>query len=855
LWNCARRARRLAPVRRLALAGSAFALLATPALADDQQQPTIFGRDTFGEVGILETPSARMNPDGEIAVTVAAEPKTYRVNFTFQVLPWLEGSFRYSHLDDFGTTGSYYDRSFGMKLRFFQEGEVMPEVSLGIRDIIGTGIYGSEYIVASKTIGDFDVSGGMGWGRLSDIPAFRNPLALLFPSFNNRAPFTGQGGQVNFGNFFHGRNVGLFGGVIWHTPIDGLDLLAEYNPDKYKREVAFGNATWKSPIDAGVSYHLFRVVSLTAGWLRGTAWTGLISVSIDPTKPIWPFRIDPVATPPTVRDPQQQEAALNAAINPNGSLETIHTAFTAPPPANPGELALAQTLMSEVPNVHDFEVSGSTLMVNVSQGAGAPINCALYARAAYGTRHDLSTIAITNLSDPTGDVTVCPTPVAVHNAQLASFRIGGAQQHPQDGIIMADAVSPAPPPPRAAGNDPATARVQLTKEADKQGITIRAAYLGGAEALIYYENRRYYSEAEAAGRLGRILMAVAPPEVEIFRLIVTEHGRPLRQFTLARSALERVATVSGSTAEVRDAVDISYPDLENPLLDEGNDKIFPLFHWSIGPRYRQSVFDPNAPYQYQIYLAGLTDIDILPGLTASTKLDLNLYNNFTVTGVNTSVLPHVRSDIDEYLMKGATGIGYMMLAYRDRISPDIFTEVEAGLLEDMFAGAGGQMIWRPEDSRIAVGADLYHVWQRGFDRLLDLRQYNVTTGHISIYYQSPWYGLNFNVHAGRYLAGDYGGTFELTRRFDTGVEVGAFATFTNVPFKEFGEGSFDKGIIIRIPLEWGIPAHSTTVEDLTLRSLSRDGGQRLANDDSLYEETLRTSYGEIIRHTDDVTNP
>ena len=38
------------------------------------------------------------------------------------------------------------------------------------------------------------------------------------------------------------------------------------------------------------------------------------------------------------------------------------------------------------------------------------------------------------------------------------------------------------------------------------------------------------------------------------------------------------------------------------------------------------------------------------------------------------------------------------------------------------------------------------------------------------------------LRAGRYLAGDWGATVELGRRFDSGIEVGAFATFTDVPF-------------------------------------------------------------------------
>ena len=144
---------------------------------------------------------------------------------------------------------------------------------------------------------------------------------------------------------------------------------------------------------------------------------------------------------------------------------------------------------------------------------------------------------------------------------------------------------------------------------------------------------------------------------------------------------------------------------------------------------------------------------------------------------------------------------------------------------------------------------------RDFDRLLGAKKYNVLTAHASAYYQSPWYDLNFAVHVGRYLAGDYGGTVEVSRTFSTGVRIGAFATFTNVPFAKFGEGSFDKGIIIHIPFEWGTPFFSQSSYDMLLRSLTRDGGQRLDNDDSLYDETNSTSYGEVSRHINEIAAP
>src|SRR6185437_10764773 len=113
--------------------------------------------------------------------------------------------------------------------------DLIPTVAIGANDIIGTGVYSGEYFVGSKQFGNLDFSFGMGWGRLGSSTTIKNPLAAIFPSFKNRPTFTSVGG-TNFNVLFHGLNAGLFGGVTWKTPVEGLSLIAEYSSDNYTEE-------------------------------------------------------------------------------------------------------------------------------------------------------------------------------------------------------------------------------------------------------------------------------------------------------------------------------------------------------------------------------------------------------------------------------------------------------------------------------------------------------------------------------------------------------------------------------------------------------------------------------------------
>src|SRR5690606_41605097 len=126
----------------------------------------------------------------------------------------------------------------------------------------------------------------------------------------------------------------------------------------------------------------------------------------------------------------------------------------------------------------------------------------------------------------------------------------------------------------------------------------------------------------------------------------------------------------------------------------------------------------------------------------------------------------------------------------------------AGLLESMFAGVGGEILYRPIGERWALGFDANWVRQRDYDQRFSFRKYKVATGHATLYYDI---GNERRVHvatsAGRYLAGDWGVTLDVSRVFNNGVTVGAYATKPNASSAEFSEGTFDKGIYVSVTVD------------------------------------------------------
>lgn len=388
----------------------------------------------------------------------------------------------------------------------------------------------------------------------------------------------------------------------------------------------------------------------------------------------------------------------------------------------------------------------------------------------------------------------------------------------------------------------------LRDELDREGIDLISVQAGSTAVRVKVENKQYRSEAKAVGRTARILSRYAPAEIETFLIVVEERSLETGEFKLSRTLLENSAREIGYS--------LAPPSLGFAYIVPGSEPVdgpvqkldsYPKFDWYVGPSVNYSLFDPTEPFRFEIEALATGRVDLAPGLSLTAAVGRGLIGNVDDDDRlgSDSKLPRVRTDIDRYDTETDIGLYKLHGTYLFNAAPNVYGKISAGLLERMYAGAGGEMLYRPAYSRFAFGAEAYYVKQRDFDTLLSFRDYQTLTGHASVYYDTPYANWNVALHAGRYLARDWGGTLELSRRFPNGWEIGAYATFTDVPFSTFGEGSFDKGITLNIPFDWALKRDTQEVGNINLRPIQRDGGQRLDLDSRLFGLTQGGSRGEV----------
>jgi hypothetical protein len=397
--------------------------------------------------------------------------------------------------------------------------------------------------------------------------------------------------------------------------------------------------------------------------------------------------------------------------------------------------------------------------------------------------------------------------------------------------------------------------LKLRQGLKQQGFEMIAVdYDGGlGEVRLWLSQSRYRNPAKAVGRTARVLCATAPPAISKFTLVFVDSGVESYRVAVYRDSFE---------AAVRDNLPdeaLSSVVLKGPGDGYNGAQYFdptrvPKFSWDTGPAIRQSVGGPNTFYAGQLYWKLGAGVALTDHLQIGGLAGFNIINNFNdIKLQSNSTLPHVRSDVVKYLQQGSDGLINLKADYVWSPYPDWYHRMSAGIFEEMYGGVATELLYRPYGSSWALALDVNRVKKRGYDEQFDFLPYTVTTGHATLYYKPGYYNLLIKLSGGQYLAGDRGGTLDISRQFDSGVTVGVFATKTDVSAAQFGEGSFDKGVYITVPLDLFFAKSTRREAGFAFRPLTRDGGQMVYDGPELYYSVREGAPEDFSKGAPDLT--
>lgn len=335
----------------------------------------------------------------------------------------------------------------------------------------------------------------------------------------------------------------------------------------------------------------------------------------------------------------------------------------------------------------------------------------------------------------------------------------------------------------------------------------------------------YAPAPQQMGRAARTLATYGGPDAE--RIALAPMILNLRGPTiyLMRSDLETaLARHQGSPEELWAHADLAHTDSATP---GGN--LQSTFYFTLNNQL--SLSEEDNGLLYRTALLGHMEAGIGAGFTAGTALRLNIADNLeNIDMLRAPALRPVRSDVNAFTLD-VIGMDNAYLNWMRNLDDDLYLSITGGYLEEMYAGLGGEILYRPFDSRFALGAEIWQAYRRDpyTAQHVGIMDEGTLSGHISAWYDVPHYDITLQARAGRYLAGDVGGTVALEKIFDNGAKLGAFTTVTNYAEADlFGDFTHaHHGLSLRLPLGslGHIPEGSTV--NITAAPFGRDFGQKV----------------------------
>lgn len=397
----------------------------------------------------------------------------------------------------------------------------------------------------------------------------------------------------------------------------------------------------------------------------------------------------------------------------------------------------------------------------------------------------------------------------------------------------------------------------------------------GNTLIVKGEQKKYRDKDIATNRVSSILTNNKPQHIDTFLIVDQDVGLDISAVEVNAEKYRAVANSEYIGAELHDATQSVDPEKFTLVSEKGELLASNYSAWDFGisPVFKQSVGSPESFIFYNIGFNANAGYQITKQLQLSSSIYFNIDDNYDKYNyvennphIDNFSVPRVRTMFRSYVHDNPVRLSNLQLTWFAQPSDNIYTQTYGGYLETMFAGVGGEALYRRMDSNWAVGMDMNYISQRkpgswfgtysddfyyydGMDENdctgngVNCKAYVLdkgTTGMLSLYYTPQWDWLDgtlFTVSGGKFLGGDKGVRVNVSKQFKSGVIVGAYATKTDLTSEEYGEGSYNKGFYVSIPFDVMSNKPSTTRGVLAWQPITRDGGQTLERKYSLYGVT------------------
>ena len=263
------------------------------------------------------------------------------------------------------------------------------------------------------------------------------------------------------------------------------------------------------------------------------------------------------------------------------------------------------------------------------------------------------------------------------------------------------------------------------------GFILSDAEIKEDSATFYGTQVKYRDQDEAIERVGRVAASELPDSVKTYHMVDNRGGLPMVDTQIDAEAFISAARYESVDADITETYVRTSPSKE--VLEAYDPENTSGLFYSADFFFTQSFGNPEDFYLYQTGLLLNGGYAFNENFSVMSSARVTLLDNFDkfnylVDGEDVS-LPRVRTRVREYVSENDVWLDTAFLHYKDNVAEDTYFQAYAGYLETMFAGVGGEVLYRPVDSNVAYGIDINYVKQRDPYSQTGLEDYDAITGH------------------------------------------------------------------------------------------------------------------------------
>ncbi len=343
------------------------------------------------------------------------------------------------------------------------------------------------------------------------------------------------------------------------------------------------------------------------------------------------------------------------------------------------------------------------------------------------------------------------------------------------------------------------------------------------------ENNQFFSDRTAAIYAIKALAKVNDGKINRTDVVIEDNYVPILE---AKANLKLIKSLMSTIKGANEAGEFMQITVERdirtvPVKTKDNR----IISYKISPSFATSENDLFGRFQYYLGAVAYGIIHPWTGGSIVAGVGADILNNFTTITSPLSI--PVRSDMPFY-MERRLNLNSLMFQQTAYFSHQIYGKIAAGLLEYEYGGINAQLDKVLFNGNIILGLGGNIVKKRsvgdpfGFGSVPGETPLN----HYDTYFLTSVFNfkrldISLKVKTGRFLAGDYGSEFFLTKYMPNGVEFTGWYSFTNTSMftDSLNRGYHDLGVSVSIPLRIIIGMESKTRFNYSATPWDRDVAQ------------------------------